>query len=358
MRRILPYLIILFAFGALLFIKHPQVFSNNFNQKLVTDYLRSQDIEDPQGKIKDRITVSDSIIYQATGYLYATGTNPTIYNFQHPPLIKYLYGYSIILTRNPYWMQIIFGFLLLCLTYFLGTKLFKNKWISLIPVGLLLLDPVFGGMMDETLLDLGQAVFALAYAILAFFSPENFILQGIILGLFAASKFWSTAIIFAVLIFGYQIFIQRKKLNFGKLFLSFVIAFLVICLIYRTFNIIPIQARILKFMLSHNSAKIIGGPLFLFTTGFFSPWWKVGVERAKEWSILWPVGLGVGILAAFREKFKNTDFFFFLLPFIYLLLISTQVPFTRYFILILPFVYLSLTNFLIGSGEKGFKINK
>jgi hypothetical protein len=354
MKKLIPYFLITLAFVLLLLVKHPQVLTYKFDQNLIHDYLRSQDIEDPKGLIHDRIFISDSDIYTATGYLYVKGEDPTKYNFQHPPAVKYLFGFSTLLTGNPYWVQIIFGLVLLSLTYFLGTKLFKNKWVGYLGVLGLLIDPVFGGMMNEALLDLGQAVFALGYITLILFYPESYILQGVILGLFAASKFWSTAILLVVLVLGYKLLIRKEKLNYKKILLSFLIAFVVFSLTYiksfigagGAFNLFAFEAKVLRFMFTHNSASFIGGPILLFISGFFAPWWQAGVARAADWTILWPVGLIVSVWIAVRTKFKDLRFFYFLIPIFYLLLSSTQVPFTRYFIVILPFVYLGLAGFL------------
>jgi len=355
MKKFLPYFVITLAFGLLLCFKYPQTFRYKFDKNLVHDYLRSQDIEDPQGKIKDRISLSDSDIYIASGYLYVTGSDPTTYNFQHPPLIKYLFGFSTLLTGNPFYIQVIFGLSLLFLTYFLGVKLFESRLVGYLGVLGILIDPVFGGMMNAALLDLGQAVFGLGYVILMFFFPESFVLQGVALGLFAASKFWSTVILFVALIFIYKILMRREKINWEKTGMSFLIAFLVFCLVYTKsfidsnglFNIFFFLAKDLKFMLTHNSTGTIGGSILLFVTGFFAPWWQPEVLRAGDWSFLWPVGLVVGVIGAFREKAKNYKFFVYLLPFTFLLLTSSQVPFTRYFIIILPFVYLNLAEGLI-----------
>lgn len=350
MKKILPYLLITIAFGFLLFFKYPQVFSYKFNQNLVRDYLRSQDINDPLGLIKDRIILSDSDIYIASGYLYAKGGDPTNYNFQHPPLIKYLFGFSVLLTGNPLYVQIIFGLTLLFLTYFLGTKLLKNQIFSFVGTGLLLIDPVFGGMMNQALLDLGQAVFALGYVILMLFFPESFILQGIVLGLFAASKFWSTAALIVVLIFAFKLLIRKEKISIKRSGLSFVVAFVVFSLTYLKsfisaggfFNIFFFLAKDLRFMLAHNSAVSFGGPVILFITGFFAPWWQSGVVRATDYSFLWPISLLALIFMALKTKIRDIKSFVFLFPATYLLLLSTQVPFTRYFIIILPFTYLGL----------------
>lgn len=343
MKKVFPYFLIILAFVLLLLTKYPGVFSYSFNQNTVINYLRSQDIEDPASRIKDRLIISDSDIYSATGYLYAKGEDPTRYNFQHPPLIKYLFGFSIFLTGNPFYVQAIFGLTLLFITYFLGTKILKNQLLALVPVMLLLTDPLYGSMMTETLLDLGQAVFALAYITLIFLYPESYILQGLVLGLFAASKFWSTAIVFVILIYGYKLFIKKEKLNLKGGTLSFVVAFAVFALTYlvsltRGLNMFFFLAKDLKYMLAHDSAGVFGGTILLFLKGY----------------VLWPISLLAGIYPMFKTKVKDIRFFFLILPIIYLLSLSTALPFTRYFLLILPILYINLifgTSLLVQSGS-------
>jgi predicted membrane-bound dolichyl-phosphate-mannose-protein mannosyltransferase len=351
MKKFLPYVFITIVFLGFLFLRHRDTLKYKFNPNLISDYLRSQDIEDPGNIIKNRIFLSDSDLYIASGYLYAKGADPTEYDFQVPALIKYFFGFSTLFFDNPLYIQIVFGLILLWLTYFLGTKLFKNKTVAILGTGFLLFDPVLGGMMKWALLDLGQTVFALSFIILVFFYPERFILQGITLGLFAGSKFWSTAVIFIILIAVYKILIKKEKPNLKKNGLVFLIALFVYCLIYIKsfinlqggFNIFLYQFKVLKYMWTHNSAGIPGGPIALFISGYFLPWWQNGILRAEDWSFLWPVTTIASLVLAIKTKISDIKFFFFLLPILYILLISTQVPFARYFLIVLPYAYLNFS---------------
>jgi hypothetical protein len=355
MKKIIPYLLIAVAFVIFIFSKHPDLLSYKFNQDVVKNYLRSQDIEDPNELIKDRIFISDSDIYLASGYLYAKGDNPAKYNFQHPPLIKYLFGYSVLLTGNPYWVQLFFGLVFLLLTYFLSSKILKYKWMAVIPSAFILSDPLFGNVISGCYLDLGQAVFAISFIILALYFPKKYFWVGLSLGLFAGSKFWSTAVMVAGLTYLFKFIIQKEKFNFLQILSTISVSLLVYLLTYTKYflaggwlmSFIELQGRIFKFMLSHNSAGQIGGSILLFATGFFTPWWKGGVERAVDWSLLWPIGLISSVVLVIKSKFKGVELFIYLLPAIYLLLISTGVPFTRYFVIILPFIYISLTKLFL-----------
>ena len=355
MKRVLPYFFISVAFLGLLVVKFPSIFSYKFSQDTVKNYLKSQDIEDPKGFITDRVIMSDSDTYSVAGYLYAKGEDPTKYNFQHPPLIKYLFGFSILLVGNPFYVQIIFGLMLLFLTYLLGTKILKNRLLALVPVLLLLIDPLFGSQMTETLLDPGQAVFALGYITLMLLYPESYILQGLVLGLFVASKFWSTVIIFVFLIYTYKIFLLKEKINYKKIVISLLLAFFVFSVTYLKtfivrgagfiphqaggagFNIFLLLAKEMKYMLAHDSAGAFGGTILLFFRGY----------------ILWPVSLLAGIYLMLKTKVKDVWFFLLMLPIVYLFSLSTALPFTRYFLIILPFLYINIIHFYEFFVDKG-----
>src|SRR4030042_5843654 len=122
MQKLLPYLVITLLFVASLFFWHKPSLDYRFDENLVGDYLRSQDIEDPKELIKDRIYLSDSDLYIASGYLYVKGEDPTKFDFQVPAFIKYLFGFSTLIFGHPFYVQMAFGLVLHFLTYFLGQK--------------------------------------------------------------------------------------------------------------------------------------------------------------------------------------------------------------------------------------------
>ncbi len=306
-----------------------------FDPEVVNRYLRSQDIEDTENKIKDRIFISDADIYIASGYLYVAGSDPASLNL-HPPLIKYLFGLSSRYFNMPLLPNIIFAGLLLFEVYILGKLAFKNELVGLIASLLLLIDPVFKEVTIYALLDLGQMVFILGFLIFnlksqgpTLLSPT--LLSGVLLGLACASKFYSPVIIFLGIIYLYKFF--RRQLDIYHELKVLLFAFLTFSICYIgafPFNIFAYQARVLKFMLTHNGAVEWGGVLSMFIKGYF----------------LWPVLFFSNLYQLFRSKFSNDSFLFYLLPIIYILIATFQLPFTRYFILILPFLYLSFSNLI------------
>lgn len=356
----LAILFLLVSFFAFIFFKHKGSLSYSFDAKLIDRYLRSQDIEDIDDEIKDRIFVSDSDIYISAGYLYSKGNEPTKYNFQHPPLIKYLYGFSIQLFNNPYYTQILLGGLFITLTYILGVKVFDNRLMGLLGSLFMFVDPVFSGMFTEALLDLGQATFSLLYVASVLFYPASFIFQGVSLGLFAASKFWSTTLFFIAALYGYKFLSKKERVNIKTFLLSLIVAVITFSLTYTKsfvdrgglFNILFFEGRVLKFMLDHNAATNLGGPAFLFLTGILQDWWKGNVSRVMDWTILWPIAFINSIYQVIKIRKINLKFFVFLLPIAYLLYLSPQVPFSRYFIIILPYFYLGLAYSILKVSEE------
>ncbi len=353
----LHILLIVFVYSIFIFYRHRDTLKYQFNQNQISEYLRSQDIEDLEDRIKDRIHISDSDIYIASGYLYAKGESPIKYNFWHAPLVKYLFGFSTIIFNNPFIVQIVFGSLLLVLTYILGLRVFKNAFIGILASGFLLFDPLFSSIISEGLLDLGQSVFSIAYVLVTLLLPGSFVLHGILLGLIGASKFWTTSIFLMAVLYFYKVFLKKEKIIFKNVVLTVVIAVITFSSVYLKvfietqggFNIIFWQLKSLKLLINHNTSAFFGGSIVLFLTGYFMEWWnKSEFLRTQIWSPLWPVAFVGSILNIFIEKKNSLSYVIYLLPILYLLYISTGAPFSRYYILVLPYFYLGLSKILVG----------
>lgn len=349
------FILILAIYLITLFFRNPHIFSYKFNESLIKKYFCSQDIShEPPCK---RLFLSDGDIHIAAGYLYAKGSDPIVYNFQHPPLIKYLYGYSILLFHNPYFVQIGLGILFLFLTYLLSFKIFEKAQISLLACLLLIADPLFLGLSSNTLLDLGQGVFLLFYFLLILFYEESFLLQGIALGLLFGSKFWGGSLFFILIIAFYLLY--KRRFNLKRYLVHFSIAIVIFSLVYiKTFidkggffNILFFELKTFKYWLQHSVTSIYGSSLFLFLTGYLKSWWgNNSLIKGDTWSIMWPV---IFIVTVFRfiklliKKEINLEFLITFIPVSYLFYLGVQAPFTRYFILILPFFYIVLAHLII-----------
>ena len=348
---LLILLVVCFYLTLLFFIK-PDIFTYEFDKTLLDRYFLSQDI--PHEVPGKRLFLSDADVDLATGYLYATGKDPSQYNFEHMPLIKYLYGFSVLLFDNPYPVTVALGTLLLTLYFYFVKKFYKNSLVPLIACILLIIDPLFVDASSQTLFDLGQTAFMLLYLISIFYFKDNFILQGVALGLFAASKFWITPMFFVGLILIYKIY--RKELDLKKFIYHLLISLFVFALPYSQsfilskgrFNLIWHILKIFKYRFQHNVSTFFGASIVLFMTGYLKTWWgNKNFIRADMWSVIWPISLLVSLYVSFRNFLSgkiNKEFLVAVIPFAYLLYLGVQAPFPRYFLIILPFLYMILAN--------------
>lgn len=337
--------------SVLLFIK-PQIFSYKFSNKIVNDFLHSQNIF---GDVKNRIFVSDETIYMASGYLYAKGANPIQYNFEHPPFLKYIFGISIIIFNNPYVAQIAFGILFLWLTYYLGKRILNNSLIAQFITCFLIFDPLFLNLSSEILLDLGHAFFSLSYLTISIYFPSQYIISGVLLGLSASSKFWAASIFYIGIVM-LNLLLNRKKAHIKFFIFSILIALLIYMLTYlkafldshMQFNFLFFQLKMLKYWLQHNVSSYFGASIVLFITGYVKSWWgNSQIIRSNIWSIFWSISLILAILNFFQIKNIQKKLLLTFIPIGYLIYLGVQAPFARYFIPVIPFFYLNIGNVLV-----------
>lgn len=195
----IPFILLSALYLILLVLFHRDLFSFTLDSTLLDRYFLSQDI--PHEVPGVRQFLSDEEIYLATGILYMRGEDPSQFNFEHPPLIKYLFGASYKWFGNPYYIQIIFGVAAIGLLLLVGTSLYSKPIAILATVGMIV-DPLFLSLSNSLLLDMGQLVFLLLYTYSVFKKPRNYVLQGVALALFAGTKFWVTPLFFFCFIYG------------------------------------------------------------------------------------------------------------------------------------------------------------
>ncbi len=357
---IVTCLIVLYIFSLLIFKRY--MFSYTFKTSLVREYLHSQDI--PYYVPGQRYMLSDGDLHIASGYLYVKGADPTQYHFQHTPFLKYLYGYTILLFRNPYYLEILLGILYIVISYFLGLKIYKSISVAALASFLLAVGPLPLMISGDFSFELGQAVFFLLYFMIVFFYDGHVFLSGVMLALWASSKFWGSIPFFLLVIYGYQFWL--KKFNVKKFIMHFIIAFLVFSLTYvktfidkgGLFNIVFFQLKILKYWLTHSITDIPFASLLLYLTGFYKSWWgSNAVIRGEVWNILWPISFFVSLLTAFRlfsKKQFMLPFLVAIMPVLYLIYLGAQAPYLRYFIIVLPFFYFTLSKFLVDFAKSKF----
>jgi hypothetical protein len=286
----------------------------------------------------------------ATGYLYVLGKSPADYNFQHPPLLKYLYGFSLRFFKNPYPVQITLSFFLFFLTYLLGVKVALSRKAIIMALVLLALDPLTADVVFNVYLDLGLAVFTLAFVLAFIYYPKKWWVQGLLLGLLLAAKFWSIGLFLLTLLTLYR-FLILKNLKMKLLLKTLLIASLVYLFTYSALflkggslgGFVWLQLKMVKFMLVHNSASFWGGQLGLFLSGYYSGWWGGGgFLRSNLWCFFWPLSFCAMLLSFLQKELRPKLRLFVLIVFGFFLITLRGAPFARYLILITPYLYLGL----------------
>ncbi len=368
-RGYLLVIVSLFVYIISVYFRHSRLFHYQFQPTLIHRYFLSQDIPyEPNGK---RLFLSDGEIHQAAGYLYWHGESPAEINFQHPPLIKYLFGISIILLKNPLWVQFVFALVMITATFALAKIVTRSFLIALLASTFLAADPLLTTLSNIALLDLGQATFLLFYVILTIKKTKAWwVTSGLVLGLAAASKFWAGSLffIFITLIFS---FVKNKKLGlhfaaFKTLissksasqlikgyFYQVVIAGVVFSLVYLPtivvsrgrFNLLFFELKTVKYWFCHSISVVPFASLAMFFIGKFRAWWgSQSILMTPSWWLFWPLSLTTssifGLVKIIKTRRVTNLVFISLLPISYLFYIAIQAPFERYFIIILPFVYI------------------
>lgn len=137
--------------------------------------------------------ISDEELYIYAGYGYVNGEDPTTINFEHPPLVKYLFGLSYLLFQNSHILSVLVYAVFLWIFYEFTGILLKNHWVrigSLVVLGTL---PVIYVLAKQVLLDLSFSMSILALFVVAHRNFTNtwlkYGLLGLILGAVASIKY-------------------------------------------------------------------------------------------------------------------------------------------------------------------------
>jgi len=231
-------------------------FSRRFNPEYFSKlYSQSQYVLGP----KSVGGIGDDCLYAFAGYYYFfQGGDVSAVNFEHPPLGKYLIGLSIFLFNNENMINIIYFLLLLVLVY-KTARLYLGKYQSLLPLTILMTDPLFLDHTIRSQLDLPFSLFFLAgvYFYILHFTNRKMI--------YLSQLFWSFA--FATRFFP---------------FLAVLEAFMLILVLYKNkrnvFSFISSLGLIpLVYLLSHFSFFIYHPSLIEFL-------------RHKKWMLAWFTG--------------------------------------------------------------------
>lgn len=318
-------------------------------------YASSQYVKEDGGWL------ADEIIYSYAGWYYLNGGNPILVNPEHPPLAKYLIGFSIFLFNNEKIIAWFFGWLVLLGFFLLNNYFLKNTNLSL----LILVVFSSGRLFQEQLLYLPQLeLFCLTFLLFSIYfflkgltKTRYFLLSSFFLGCFISSRTWMGAIPIMATFFFYLLFLERKlkkSLAWGaSLFLSLSI---LLASYFRLFvegwgvvKVLSVQKWILWYQSGH-LVKMGSVWPFIFLNRWYIWWGETPFVRVVQWRIFWPISVGLSImfslyllLSFFKQKQKDppNSIYVLVLYIIFYFVIASLGNFSvRYLFYIIPFCYL------------------
>ena len=156
-------------------------------------------------------SIGDEKLYQLAGYISVTTGNLFTINPEAPPLAKYLYGFSILLTKNAYLFNIPLFLIAIFLVYKLAFEIIQNKKQASLACLLFCMSPLAIAQIKYTMLDLPQLLtfLAHAYMLLRYGKTKHIVfalLSGMFFGAFMGTKigFFGLAILIADALYLYK----------------------------------------------------------------------------------------------------------------------------------------------------------
>ena len=279
-----------------------------------TDYVAENKNKVNIKKINENIlasigkkVVSDSSLYGYVGYKYINGANPSLLNPEHPPLAKYLIGYSIRTFGNEHYIGIGLGFIILVLVAVVAYQIHGSFLAASFALFLTSLFPLFTDqIIHGPQLELYQLFFfLLVMHMLLMWMKEKKIVFNIFAGLFFGMLLSTKTVLPFFLLFSAWIILSFFKQWKVALMVIGIGTITFVATYYRYFvlggtvrSFLGVQKYI---VLYYGNSHI---PLFEFAGNYlrliFTGSWKFWdaartVSLYSEWNILWPLIFIIGI---------------------------------------------------------------
>lgn len=320
-------------------------FTSRYNHALTSfKYDNSQYVKGPLAKL----SIGDDGLYALAGYYYfiQKGDVSNV-NFENPPLGKYLTGLSILVFGNERVISVIYGFLLLFVTYKLANKLFSNSKIALLSVLLMSLSPLFIDQLTSSLIDLPTTLFFITgiyFFIIALKNFKFFYLSALFLALSFASKFFPFLPVILLVLGAYILFIDKKLLKHYILSLFIIpVLYLVVHASYFINNhslldFIKYQYWIIRWR--SGNPFVVGNILRTLFLGKYQSWWDKSIFLPYDnWTVFSPLIPVMAFVSPMFFKLKNKQFILLIwimtfIYFLYVFIATTGVE--KYLLLVYP----------------------
>jgi len=289
-------------------------------------YANSQYIKGDASPLK----ITDGELYVYAGYAYIRGEDPTTINFEHPPLVKYLFGLSYLVFGNSFIVSLIlYGVFLWTFYLFTGLVISRQslRYISVIILGL---QPVVYILASQALLDtaLNILVLLLFYVLFAVGvgktdsnSPKrrkkSLILKygviGIVLGLLSSVKYPFPFMLLPFALVGVVSFIKKEMWHLPAAMIIAPLVYLAQYAVYfahghSLLDFIAFEKYRLSWWIGDRTMPkfLIFQNLF---TGQFPAWWEENlVIKSQEWNAFLPVLFLTHVVAMSAALIKKLQF--------------------------------------------------
>lgn len=343
-------------------------FSKGYSAKyesLKTKYYASQ-----YANKKHTNFIADEELEAFAGGIFLHGINPILIVHDQPPLGRYLISLSIFLFDNEKTIPL---FLLLISPvglYLIANILLKNKFLSLIPVGIFINQQIFlHKFLYMPLLEPIQLPFIIfaMYTCIRGMQSKKYLrwlaLTTLCLGFVISIRYF---VLGAALIssFFFCLFLQKKiKMAITLVCLLSISCITLLLSYFQTFRsgyslikVLGIQKYIFMY---HKSAFV--HPLSFWDLLLFNrwhTWWgNNAILSDAEWNIFWPISIAsivIFLIFVFLKKMKIHLGELVLLVWLlfYSLMLSVGYTSTRYFLPFVPFLYILVTSFIVHAGTQ------
>ncbi len=321
--------------------------------------------------------MSDNEIYAWAGWMYINGLSPDKFNFEHPPLAKYLIGLSERAFGSEALLGMALGVLTLLVVYFISAKILPLHF-AVLPPAFLALDRLFLLFSSVSVLEIYSTFFVATYVLLFVLYRHSrwlWIPMGFTIGLAVASK-WTG--MFAIPALAVLIAIDRDTKSLRALLLSLPVAALTYTSTYAAYflnghslqDFFALQFQILKFQETLRLGRGTPPPFWLllnFLTGIEGP--GVLTHVSIDWGartlnttsveygfsllgtfnpLTWPFSLSASVLtiAYARKSHDRVALLPALVFFSFLGFTAYGQVFIWYILPALPFAFMSLSYML------------
>jgi hypothetical protein len=316
---------------------------------------------------KNPVIMSDAEFEQFAGGAFLKGLNPILIVHDHPPLGRYVVSLSILLFDNAHTI-IVFVMLINVLgMYVLSRKVLGSSFLALIPLGLLVNEPIFLTKLEFTPLpepiQLPFILFAFYFFLRGIESKKDigwFLLTAVMLGGVISTRFFvlGTAITGTFILYLFLTYrFKPKTLHFLA---SLPIALVVLVLSYfrtimESHSVLQVLS-IQKYILDYHKSKFVL-PFSFWDLIMFNRWHTWWDNRAiiKDilWVLTWPIATvltGAFIIQSAIKKLKDItepEKVLMLWVLVHVTMLSTGYTSSRYFLPLLPMLYILATAFIV-----------